>query len=478
MPGNRTGGASPSRTMQGRRFDAGPSPGFTRAWSCRTREVDPPLPLPAWPRAVLAPIAASLAQVPWAKDDIRLHLRHRLPISLRRMAAPLASELHSAFPGLSAPDAARLLAHLLASPRGQRIADHAARTGTRPAPFLDPPDFQPVPALAGLPLPRLASPGDLAEFLALSSDQLIRFTDLRGLSARSATPFGGHYRIHLIPKPFGGQRLIEEPKPFLKKLQRRLLHGLLDAVPPHSSAYGFRKGRNCIGAAAAHAGEAMVACFDLADFFPTFGFARVYGLFRSLGYPAAVAKDLAGLCTALTPPDILRGTPGLAGGPLTNRHLPQGAPTSPALANLMAFALDSRLAGLARSLDARYTRYADDLTFSGDPRIAPILTRAVPDIVAEGGFRLNPSKNRLQPGSGRQVVTGLTVNSRVNIPRAEYDRLKATLHRLADPTDPRRADPAFLSSLAGRIGWVEQVNPGRGARLRLALATLTLDATR
>ena len=478
MPGNRSGGASPTRSTQGRRFDAGPSPGFTRTGSCRTREVDPPLPLAPSPRAVLAPIAASLAQLPWAKDDIRLHLRHRLPTSLRRLASPLAAELRAAFPGLSAPDAARLLAHLLASPLGQRIADHAARTGTRPASVLDPPAFQPLPALADLPLPRLSSPGDLAEFLALSPDQLIRFADLRGLSARSPTPFGGHYRIHLMPKPAGGLRLIEEPKPFLKKLQRRLLHSLLDAVPPHAAAHGFRKGRSCIGAAAAHAGEAMVACFDLADFFPTFGFARVYGLFRSLGYPAAVARDLAGLCTALTPPDILRGTPGLAGGPLTNRHLPQGAPTSPALANLMAFGLDSRLAGLARSLGARYTRYADDLTFSGDARIAPILSRVVPEIAAEEGFRLNPAKTRLQPAAQRQVVTGLTVNARVNIARPEYDRLKATLHHLANPADPRRADPAFLSSLHGRIGWVEQVNPHRGARLRLALATLALDEAR
>lgn len=429
------------------------------------------------PRQVLSQIAASLSQTPWSAAALDRHLRQRLPARLRLLAAPLVSDLLVAFPGTTAPDTGRILALLLASPEGQRIADHAARTGTRPDVFLDPPGFHPVPALAGLPLPRLTCPADLADFLAITPERLIRFADLRGLSARSATPFGGHYRIHLLPKPSGGVRLIEEPKPFLKKLQRRLLHGLLDAVPPHAAAHGFRRGRNCIGAAASHAGEAMVACFDLADFFPSFGFARVYGLFRSLGYPAAVARDLAGMCTVLTPSEILRQS-GLAQGPLANRHLPQGAPTSPALANLMAFALDSRLAGLARGLNARYTRYADDLTFSGDAHIAPILFRAVPEIAAEEGFCLNSAKTRLQPASGRQVVTGLVVNARTNTPREEFDRLKATLHHMADPSDPRRSDSAFLSSLAGRIGWVEQVNPGRGARLRRALAALALDASR
>lgn len=152
------------------------------------------------------------------------------------------------------------------------------------------------------------------------------------------------------------------------------------------------------------------------------------------------------------------------------RHLPQGAPTSPALANLAAFALDARLAGLARSRDLAYTRYADDLTFSGDASAAGALCRAVPDIVRDCGFVLNRAKTRIQPRHRRQVVTGLVVNRHLNLPRAEYDRLKAIIHRLGQPDDPRRSDRAFLDHLAGRIAWLEQVNRGKGARLRDRLA--------
>ena len=189
-------------------------------------------------------------------------------------------------------------------------------------------------------------------------------------------------------------------------------------------------------------------------------------LFRAIGYPRAVARDLAGLCTTRTPAAVAT-TPGLPlPANLTGRHLPQGAPTSPALANLCAHALDCRLAGLASVLGANYTRYADDLSFSGDRRIIPILTRAVPAIVAEEGFRPNPSKTRVMLSAGRQSVTGIIVNRHVNVARKEYDRIKAVLHHLARPDDPRRQDPAFLARLCGQIGWVEQVNPARGLRLR------------
>ncbi|MGL5010957.1 MAG: hypothetical protein ACRC6I_13835, partial [Paracoccaceae bacterium] len=131
-----------------------------------------------------------------------------------------------------------------------------------------------------------------------------------------------------------------------------------------------------------------------------------------------------------------------------------------------------RLAGLARSIGAQYTRYADDLTFSGDAHIALILQRTVPLIVAETGFHLNPAKTRAMPAGTRQTVTGITVNQHTNIPRPEYDRLKATLHHLTNPADPRRHDPAFINSLSGRIAWVEQLNPQRGHRLRTKLTTL------
>jgi RNA-directed DNA polymerase len=379
----------------------------------------------------------------------------------------MARWLVEAFPGQTAPDADRIADALRHGPHAARLLAHARKTRSLPAPWLQPPVFRPIPALADLPLPPLTILDELSDWLALPPDQLIRFTDPNGLSARNATHFARHYHCHLIPKQDGSLRLIEEPKPLMKRLQRRILHGLLDHIPTHPAAYGFVRGRNCISAAATHAGEAMVLSFDLADFFPSVKWSRLYSLFRSLGYHRAVAMALTNMSTALTPAEVLL-TPGLAArAALQHRHLPQGAPTSPALANLAAFRLDQRLAALAHIIGARYTRYADDLTFSGDAHIAPVLSRAVPEIAHDEGFRLNPAKTRQASAAQRQTVTGLTVNAHVNIPRADYDRLKATLHHLARPDDPRRTDPASLARIAGQIAWVEAVNPQRGVKLRL-----------
>jgi len=426
------------------------------------------------PEHPLAALAASLSQQVWTVGALTAHLRLRLrlPQTLPRAASTLAKGLIRAFPGPVAPDPGLILPVLNARPEAMRLLAHIRRHGVKPATLLDPPAFLPAPALADLPLPRLVTLDALADWLALTPDQLTLYADLRGLSARTDSPFAPHYHHHLRRKSDGTLRLIEEPKPVLKTLQRRILSGLLSHVPPHDAAFGFRPGRNCIAGAARHAGEAMVVGFDLADFFPGIALHRVYALFHTLGYPRAVARSLAGLCTALVPRGLL-GTPRLAARyALSARHLPQGAPTSPALANLCAHALDRRLSGLGRSLGAGYTRYADDLTFSGDARIAPVLRAAVPQIVAEEGFRLNPAKTRSQPAHQRQIVTGLTVNDQVNIPRAAFDRLKATLHHLRRTEDRRRADPVFLARLSGQIAWVEQVAPARGARLRAAFAGL------
>lgn len=419
---------------------------------------------------VLKSLAESLSHQPWTVWDIRHHLEQRLPSHFRSRARALASELKARFPGAAAPDAQRLAGAITQSQSMQPVLRDARRRRISPDVTNAACEFLPAPALSSCALPPLTTPRDLADWLALRDDQLVRFSDPRGLSALAEGPFAPHYRHHLHPKRCGALRLIEEPKPILKRLQRRILGGLLCKVPPHPSAFGFCAGRNCAQAAAHHAGEAMVVCFDLAGFFASIAQHRVYGVFRTFGYPAAVSRHLTGLCTAVTPPDVL-ARPDLADRDrLTSRHLPQGAPTSPALANMVAFTLDTRLAGLARSIDANYTRYADDLTFSGDAHIAPILQRAVPQIVQACGFTLNRAKTRRQPHHTRQTVTGLVVNQHLNMPRPEYDRLKAAVHHLREPADPNRRDRAYLDRLIGRIAWLESVNPGKGAKLRERLA--------
>jgi hypothetical protein len=219
---------------------------------------------------------------------------------------------------------------------------------------------------------------------------------------------------------------------------------------------------------------------DLEDFFGSVAAGRVYGIFRAAGYPEAVAHTLTGLCVTVVPRAEWAGVPrprdpsllhrhARLGRRLATPHLPQGAPTSPALASLTAHALDRRLAALAPTLAADDSRYADDLTFSG-PAGLPVetLTRVVAEVARDEGFRVAPDKTRIRRRSRRQLVCGIVVNEHPNVPRAEYDRLKAILHDAArhGPAHANRAAVAdFRAHLQGRIVWVGQVHPRRGRRL-------------
>ena len=156
---------------------------------------------------------------------------------------------------------------------------------------------------------------------------------------------------------------------------------------------------------------------------------------------------------------------------LLRRHLPQGAPTSPALANLSAYRLDLRLAGLSKSFGAVYTRYADDLAISGPQKLAgglKVLIPLVQQIVRQERFRLNSAKRRILRSHQRLTVAGVVVNERTNVSRADFDRLKAILNncvRLGPSTQNREAVDDFASHLRGRIAHVLQLNRARGEKL-------------
>ena len=212
---------------------------------------------------------------------------------------------------------------------------------------------------------------------------------------------------------------------------------------------------------------------DFRDFFPTINSARVFRLFMTAGYPEAVAGCLADLCTNAVDFAFLNDSPldytsQLA---LGRKHLPQGAPTSPALANLCSYRLDCRLAGLARSAGANYTRYADDLLFSGGDRFRRQVERfhlIVLSIAIEEGFRIQTRKTRMMHRSQRQAAGGLVLNSRANLARKEFDLLKAILHNCVHrgwKTQNRENHPDFRAHLKGRISWVAQSNPGRAEKL-------------
>ncbi|HEX7276516.1 MAG TPA: reverse transcriptase family protein, partial [Acidimicrobiales bacterium] len=335
------------------------------------------------------------------------------------------------------------------------------------------------------PVAPLDSVRDLQDLLGLSTTDLQWFADVRQLERTVTDEALRHYRYRWIPKGSGGLRLVEKPKPVLKHVQRVLLREILERVPVHPAAHGFRRGHSAVTHAARHQGRQVVIRLDLEDFFASVEVGRIYGLFRRCGYPEPVAHLLAGLTTnsvprrvwaaaAADPPSDPARLPAFRrlGRHLAHPHLPQGAPSSPALANLVAFGLDRRLAGLSAAVGMTYTRYADDLAFSSPARRTGAEVRRLVDaigrIAAEVGFRVNPAKTSVRGAGQRQRLAGVVVNQRPNVERGEYDRLKAILHNAArtGPVAQNRAGhPRFRDHLRGRIAWVGQLNPERGERL-------------
>jgi hypothetical protein len=280
--------------------------------------------------------------------------------------------------------------------------------------------------------------------------------------------------------------VVEAPKRRLRQIQRAILTGILERVPSHTAAHGFVKGRSIHSFVAPHIRQDVVLRMDLRDFFPSLACARIQRFFRMAGYPEPVADLLGGLCTTSVQKNFWRNPPlganreEVEGARLlySRRHLPQGAPTSPALSSLCAYRLDCRLAGLAQAAGAQYTRYADDLAFSGGggfARSAERFAAHAAAIAAEEGFAAHHRKTRIMRPGVRQHLAGITVNRRANIPRRDFDRLKATLTNCArhgPSAQNREGHPSFRQHLEGRVAFVESVHFERGARLREILSTI------
>jgi hypothetical protein len=336
----------------------------------------------------------------------------------------------------------------------------------RPQPML------PVGAAAAWDLPRIESVGALSDWFWVEPGQLEWFADLKELANKSHRPRLEHYHYRLLPKRDGSVRLIEAPKRRLKSLQRQVLAEILDRIPPHPAVNGFVKGRSIKTFAAPHAGQRVVLRMDLSNFFPTFAAARIHAFFRTLGYPESVADLLTGISTNAAPRRLFDGLPLESRSLYCRPHLPQGAPASPSLANLCSYRLDCRLSALAASVGANYTRYADDLAFSGgadfDRRVARFSTH-VAAILLDEGFAVNHRKTRMMRPGAAQRLAGLVVNRFPNIPRADFDRLKAILTncvRFGPASQNLSGHERFREHLEGRVAFIASINPAKGARLR------------
>ncbi len=283
-------------------------------------------------------------------------------------------------------------------------------------------------------LPALPDVEALAKALGLS------IARLRWLSYHREVDTGTHYHRWTVPKRDGGLRPISAPKPELKAAQRWIAREITEHLPVHGAAHGFLPGRSIATNASVHAGAKIIVKLDIEGFYPTVTWRRVKGLLRKAGLGEQVATIMALVATEAPREElVVRGKPCfVATGP---RALPQGAPTSPSITNALCLRLDCRLTGLARKLGARYTRYADDLTFSWHGEQARAadagnaignLLRAVTEIVAAEGFTIKRTKTRVMRGGGRQQVTGLIVNQAdgrpdARVPRATQRQLRAAL---------------------------------------------------
>jgi retron-type reverse transcriptase len=281
---------------------------------------------------------------------------------------------------------------------------------------------------------RLAKWGlpDFPTHRALAQSMSVTVGELRFLAFGRRVGKITHYRRFLMPKKRGGHRLISAPMPRLKQAQRWVLEQILMKVPAHEAAHGFLRERSILTNAGPHCGAPLVINLDLRDFFPNVTWPRVFGLFRSLGYSRSVASIFAQLCTE--PPVEEVGMDGETWRVATGvRHLPQGAPTSPAITNLLCRRLDARMAGIAKKHGFAYTRYADDLSFSSaaDDRVAARkLLWQVRRVIEEEGFHLHPDKLRIMGKGRRREVTGLIVGDKPAVPREDVRSFRALLHRL------------------------------------------------
>lgn len=320
-------------------------------------------------------------------------------------------------------------------------------------------------------LPVLSTPAELAETIGLTIPRL------RWLAFHSEAPTRIHYVLFHIKKRSGGLRQLAAPHRDIARAQNWIKQTILDPLPLHDAAHGFVPGRSTVTNAEPHVGSDVVVNTDLQDFFPSIIFYRVEGLFRSFGFSPAVATILALLTTECPREQVRMGgeTYYPATGP---RALPQGACTSPAISNLISRRLDQRLQGVANSLGMRYTRYADDLTFSTSGEAAnkvAYLLACIRHIADEEGFRVHPKKTRVCRQNARQSVTGVVVNQTLGAPRPLVRRLRAILHNAKQTgldAQNRENHPHFESWVRGMIAYIEMLNPAQGGRLRAAYEAL------
>ena len=272
----------------------------------------------------------------------------------------------------------------------------------------------------GLGLPPIPRVGALPLFLGVSTKTIFSIR---------RSPWK-HYRSFPLNKKDGSSRVIHTPRTYLKVIQWWILDNVLNHVKVSENVFGFVPGRSAVQNAAFHFGSKHVLNVDIRQFFPSITIDQIRGIFVSLGYCGDVANMLAELCCL-------------------NKRVPQGAPTSPALANLVLRVLDDSLSQKSAENNIKYSRYADDLTFSSQTWIENEFLDAVQQAVERAGFELKAEKTRFAGSGGRMEVTGVVINEKMQPSRTWRKRTRATLHRFRNAPRLARRDLSYLQGIIG-----------------------------
>ena len=255
-----------------------------------------------------------------------------------------------------------------------------------------------------------------------------------------------HYRIFYIRKKSGGVRELSAPHYTLKYVQDWIYQNILKNIKVKYCAHGFRPKKSILTNAKVHVNNRFLLKIDMKDFFPSIDINKVVNIFRSLGYSNHVSFYLASICCV-------------------NGHLPQGAPTSPALSNIIARHMDNRILGLCKKMNYRYSRYADDIAISGE-NIESWFADYVKKIIVECGFEVNDAKVKLYNGNGAKILTGVSLaNNRIRLPRDYRRSLQMELYcirhyGLYDHLRRKKINhPGYLASLLGKLNYWLMLEP-------------------
>ena len=257
-----------------------------------------------------------------------------------------------------------------------------------------------------------------------------------------------HYREFWIRKRRGGYRMISAPDKELKAIQDTIYHRILLSVNVHPAATGFRRQHSIVDNVRPHLGKRCVLKTDIHDFFISIRSPRVKKTFEKIGYPKNISKVLGELCCM-------------------RRHLPQGASTSPVLSNIIAYEMDRKLAAMAEEFGLTYSRYADDLTFSGDVFPAQQILPLIKQIIREEKFEINHKKTRFLSGHKRKIITGVSISSgvKLTIPKARKREIRKNVYFILTKglaEHQRRIgshDPAYLKRLIGSLCYWRSIEP-------------------